>query len=47
VEILPELHGPDLDLYFVYPDELRHSNRITLFREFILRKVGELADQRW
>jgi DNA-binding transcriptional LysR family regulator len=47
VEIVPELHGPDVDLYFVYPDELRHSNRIALFRDFILRKVGELADQRW
>jgi DNA-binding transcriptional LysR family regulator len=43
VEILPELRGPDLDVYFVYPEELRHSSRITLFRQFILRKVEELA----
>ncbi len=44
VEILPELRGPDLDVYFVYPEELRHSSRITLFRQFILRKVEELAN---
>jgi DNA-binding transcriptional LysR family regulator len=43
VEILPEIRGPDLDVYFVYPEELRNSSRITLFRQFILRKVEELA----
>jgi DNA-binding transcriptional LysR family regulator len=44
VEILPEIRGPDLDVYFVYPEELRHSSRITLFRQFILRKVEELTN---
>jgi DNA-binding transcriptional LysR family regulator len=44
VEILPEIRGPDLDVYFVYPEELRNSSRITLFRQFILRKVEELAN---
>jgi DNA-binding transcriptional LysR family regulator len=44
VEILPEITGPDLDVFFVYPEELRHSSRITLFRQFILRKVEELTN---
>ena len=44
VEILPEISGPDLDVFFVYPEELRHSSRITLFRQFILRKVEELTN---
>jgi DNA-binding transcriptional LysR family regulator len=44
VEILPEIRGPDLDVYFVYPEELRNSSRITLFRQFILQKVEELAN---
>jgi len=44
VQILPELHGPDVDLYFVYPEELRNSHRIALFREFMLRKIEELAE---
>jgi Transcriptional regulator len=43
VEILPEVQGPELDMYFVYPEELRHSNRIALFRDFLLRKVEDLA----
>lgn len=42
VEVLPEVAGPDLDLYFVYAEELRQSNRISVFREFMLRKVEEL-----
>lgn len=42
VEILPEVVGPELDLYFVFPEELRQSNRIAMFRDFMLRKVEEL-----
>jgi len=41
VEILPELSGPIIDTYFVYPEELRNSKRITLFRDFIMRKMAE------
>jgi DNA-binding transcriptional LysR family regulator len=43
VRILPQVSGQDVDLYFVYPEELRHSHRIALFRDFILHKVEELA----
>jgi DNA-binding transcriptional LysR family regulator len=41
VHILPELKGPQLDAYFVYPEELRASKRIQVFRDFLLRKVAE------
>ena len=41
VHILPELTGPKLDAYFVYPEELRHSKRITVFRDFLLHKIQE------
>ncbi|WP_135079877.1 LysR family transcriptional regulator [Terasakiella sp. SH-1] len=41
VEILPELRGPVIDTYFVYPEEMRNSKRITLFRDFIVRKMGQ------
>ena len=30
-----------LDAYFVYPEELRNSKRIQVFRDFLLRKVAE------
>jgi len=41
VRILPELAGPDVEAYFVYPEELRSSKRIAVFRDFLLRKVAE------
>ncbi|MDH5747753.1 MAG: LysR family transcriptional regulator [Rhodospirillales bacterium] len=40
VEILPELRGPTVDTFFVYPEELRHSQRITVFRDFLLEKIS-------
>ncbi len=41
VRILPELSGPRIDAYFVYAEELRHSKRIAVFRDFLIRKVAE------
>ena len=40
-KILPELQRPTTDVYFVYPAELRHSKRVTVFRDFIIRKLSE------
>lgn len=42
VQILPDIEGPITQSYFVYPEELRHSKRISVFRDFLLRKVAEL-----
>ncbi len=41
VRVLPEVEGPRIDAYFVYPEELRKSKRIQVFRDFLLRKVAE------
>ena len=41
VNILPELEGPQIDAYFVYPEEMRTSKRTAVFRDFLLRKVAE------
>jgi DNA-binding transcriptional LysR family regulator len=41
VRVLPELSGPPMEAYFVYPEELRSSKRISVFRDFLLRKVAE------
>ena len=41
VEVLPELGGPSYDAFFVYPEELRHSERINVFRDYLVRKVVE------
>jgi DNA-binding transcriptional LysR family regulator len=41
LRVLPELTGPPIEAYFVYPEELRSSKRISVFRDFLLRKVQE------
>lgn len=42
VEVLPELQGPELHMYFVYPEELRDSARIVAFRDFIVEKLAPI-----
>ncbi len=39
--LLPDLNVRTTDVYFTYPEELRHSKRIAVFRDFLLRKVAE------
>jgi DNA-binding transcriptional LysR family regulator len=41
VRILPDLTGPQVQAYFVYPEELRHSKRIAVLRDFLVRQVAE------
>ncbi|MDX1401511.1 MAG: LysR family transcriptional regulator [Kiloniellales bacterium] len=41
IQVLPEVEGPEVDAYFVYAEEMRASKRITIFRDFLLRKVAE------
>ena len=36
IKVLPNLEGPAYDIYFVYPEELRNTKRITTFRDFVL-----------
>ncbi len=38
--VLPNTRGPAVDAYFVYGTELRNSKRITVFRDFLLRKFA-------
>jgi DNA-binding transcriptional LysR family regulator len=42
VRILPELKGPKVDVFFVYPEELRNSKRVAVFRDFLLARLAEL-----
>tara|TARA_R110002072_G_scaffold517_40_gene3324 strand:- start:3084 stop:3974 length:891 start_codon:yes stop_codon:yes gene_type:complete len=41
VRVLPEEEGPRIDAYFCYPEELRGTRRVEVFRDFLLRKVAE------
>lgn len=41
VRILPELKAPKVDVFFVYPDELRNSKRVAVFRDFLLSHLQQ------
>lgn len=40
-KVLPQLSGPETDVYLIYSMELRNSKRIKMFKEFLLRKLAE------
>ena len=41
VQLLPQLEIPSFETYFVYPEELRDSARLAVFRDFIVAKAKE------
>jgi DNA-binding transcriptional LysR family regulator len=42
VQVLTDLKGPKVDVFFVYPEELRNSKRVAVFRDFLLARLAEL-----
>jgi DNA-binding transcriptional LysR family regulator len=36
VAVLPDYEVPSFDCFFVYPEELRDSARVTVFRDFLI-----------
>lgn len=40
-KLLPGLKRPKVDCFFVYPEELRNSKRVAVFRDFLLAKLQE------
>jgi DNA-binding transcriptional LysR family regulator len=39
IRVLGEVEGPKVPAYFLYPEELRHSKRIAVLRDFLLKQV--------
>jgi hypothetical protein len=39
--VLPEIKKPVVDMYFVYPEELRNSKRVSVFRDFLVNSISE------
>ncbi len=39
--VLPEVSRPKVDCFFVYPEELRHSKRVAVFRDFLLARLQQ------
>jgi DNA-binding transcriptional LysR family regulator len=42
VQILPDLKAPKVEVFFVYPEELRNSKRVAVFRDFLLSRLSEI-----
>jgi len=40
VDILPDCRGPSIDVFFVYPEELKKSNRIGVLRDFLVSRLA-------
>ena len=41
VRVLTEVKAPKVDVYFVYPEELRTSKRVAVFRDFLLARLAQ------
>ena len=41
VNVLPEIKKPNAEMYFVYPEELRNSKRVSVFRDFLVNSISE------
>ncbi|MEM7076951.1 MAG: LysR family transcriptional regulator, partial [Pseudomonadota bacterium] len=39
VRILPEVYSADVPVFLAYPEELRHSQRIAAFRDFVQEEI--------
>ena len=42
VHVLTDLNGPRVDVFFVYPEELRNSKRVAVFRDFLLARLAQM-----
>lgn len=40
VTVLPELKAPKINAYFVYPEEMRSSKRVSVFRDFLVAELS-------
>lgn len=41
VPVLPDVKKPTINMYFVYPEELRNSKRVSVFRDFLVNCISE------
>ena len=39
VRVLPEVESADVPVFLAYPEELRHSQRIAAFRDFVQDEI--------
>lgn len=44
VQVLPDLKTPKIEAYFVYPEEMRHSKRVGVFRDFLVSELASMSN---
>lgn len=44
VNVLPQFDGPTFEAFFVYPEELRNSERIHVVRDFLVSQVAQYEE---
>jgi DNA-binding transcriptional LysR family regulator len=42
--VLPELKAPRINAYFVYPEEMRSSKRVSVFRDFLVTELSSTSN---
>lgn len=45
IHVAPEIESPHYTVYLVYPEELRGSRRIALFREFLIQEIERYREE--
>ncbi|MFN7633108.1 MAG: LysR family transcriptional regulator, partial [Acetobacteraceae bacterium] len=45
VRILPEAKTPRVEAFYVYPEEMRNSKRVSVFRDFLVAELSAPAGQ--
>jgi DNA-binding transcriptional LysR family regulator len=43
LRVLPEVEGPAVPAFFVYPEELKRSKRISVLRDFLIQEVAKTS----
>lgn len=46
VRVLPEIKGPEVDIFFIYPKFMANSKRILAFRDYLVTQIRQEMDSR-
>lgn len=41
IRVLPEVESGEVPVFLAYPEELRHSKRVTAFRDFVMEEIAQ------
>lgn len=45
IRVLPEVESGEVPVFLAYPEELRHSKRVTAFRDFVMDEIAQSRRQ--